>query len=467
MLLPFFFSLSLLFLFPDLPSASRHENEYLKLQLIHIPHSKSPSHILLLDHHRLSSLSLSPHRHRVSTPLISGASAGAGQYFAGISIGTPPQKLHLVVDTGSDLTWVTCSACRHDCPAHHPPGSAFLARHSSSFSNIRCSDPNCRLVPGLGCRVHNNSQNASRSRRLRKHYSCPYEYSYADGSTTSGLFSKETTALNSSSGRVVRVPGLKFGCGFRVSGPSVTPLALGGFEGASGVMGLGRGPISFTAQLSKRFGNKFSYCLMDYTLSPPPTSYLVIGGEGGNRNDVVAGSDTLHSTPLITNSLSPTFYYIGIKTVIISGESLPISSSLWALDDLGNGGTIIDSGTTLSFMPAPAYRAIFSTMKRRVKLPRVTTESTQGFDLCYNVSGVLKPRFPRMSFELVGDSVFDPPARNYFIDTEENVKCLALQAVNSPSGFAVIGNLMQQGFLFEFDNDNSRLFFSRNGCLHR
>lgn len=241
----------------------------------------------------------------------------------------------------------------------------------------------------------------------------------------------------------------------------MTPV---GFEGATGVMGLGRGPISFTFQLGRKVGNKFSYCLMDYRLSPPPTSYLVIGG---GIHDVVSGSDKLQSTPLIRSSLSPTYYYVGIKSVTIDGEKLPISSAVWALDDLGNGGTIIDTGTTLSFVPAAAYKAIVLAMRRRVKLPRVADLTQAGFDLCYNVSRLDEDKLglPRMSLELVGDSVFDPPARNYFIDTAEDVKCLALQAVDSPSGFAVIGNLMQQGFLFEFDNDRSRLFFAK-GCHH-
>lgn len=433
---PIIFSLLFILLspLPTLPTAHTTTEEYLKLPLLHIKHSKSPSNSLLLDLRRVSSL----HR-RLKSPLISGAASGSGQYFAGISIGTPPQRLLLVADTGSDLTWVKCSACRRRCSAHHPPGSAFLARHSSSFSPSHCFDSACQLVP------HPSHSHCNRTTRV--HTPCLYSYSYTDGSLTSGIFSQETTSLNSTSGKEFHIPGLRFGCGFHISGPS--------FQSATGVMGLGRGPISFSTQLGHRFGNKFSYCLMDYTLSPPPTSYLVIGGVSRNNH--------LQSTPLITSSLSPTFYYVGIKAVIINGQKLPISSSVWDLDDLGNGGTIIDSGTTLSFVPYPAYREILSVMRKRVRLPRLS-ESTPGFDLCYNVSGVIRPSLPRMSFLLVGGSVFDPPPGNYFVDTEADVKCLALQAVNSPSGFSVIGNLMQQGFLFEFDNGSSRLSFSRNGC---
>lgn len=311
--------------------------------------------------------------------------------------------------------------------------------------------------------------------RTQLHSPCWYEYGYADGSQSSGIFSTDTTYLNTSSGKIVGFKGLDFGCGFKASGPSVSGASF------NGVMGLGRGSISFSAQLGRKFGNKFSYCLIDYTIAPPPTSYLVIGGGINNvhssssrsRHDVAfsRGKHRHHhklirSTPLLTNPLSPTFYYIGIASVSIDGHKLPISPSVWALDDSGNGGTVIDSGTTLSFLPEPAYRLILSTFKKRTNHLRQLDVPTQGFDLCVDVSGVRSGRLglPKLRFELIGGAVFAPPPRNYFIDTDEDTKCLALQGVDMRSGFGVIGNLMQQGFLFEFDNGRSRLRFSRKGC---
>lgn len=223
------------------------------------------------------------------------------------------------------------------------------------------------------------------------------------------------------------------------------------------MIGLGRGPISLASQLGRRYGNKFSYCLMDYTLSPPPTSFLLIGGA-----ENVTALKTSY-TPLQINALSPTFYYIGIESVFVDDIKLRISPSVWAIDKLGNGGSVVDSGTTLTFLADPAYRRILKEFRRRIKVPS-PDEPTTGFDLCLNMSGVSKLSLPRLSFKLVGESVFSPPPGNYFLDTAEDVKCLALRPVTSPSGFSVIGNLMQQGFLLEFDLERSRLSFSRHGC---
>ncbi|XP_052184635.1 aspartyl protease family protein 2 [Diospyros lotus] len=442
--------LSLLFaVFPDLshalPSAVAGADYLIKLPLLHQDPLPSPSQALSSDARRLAAL-----HHRSKTgphlPVTSGASTGSGQYFVDLHVGNPPQRLLLVADTGSDLVWVACSACRN-CSSH-PPGSAFLARHSASFSPHHCFDSACRLVPHPS-RVPCN--------RTRLHSPCRYEYSYSDGSKTSGFFSTETASFNTSSGSEVQHQGLAFGCGFRISGPSVTGPT---FNGANGVMGLGRGPISLSSQLGRRFGNKFSYCLMDYTISPPPTSFLLIGGD---HNGVVSGKPGLNYTPLQSNPLSPTFYYIGIQSVSVGGAKLRINPSVWAIDDAGNGGTIVDSGTTLTFLPDLAYRKIVAAFNRRVTLPS-PAEPTLGFDFCLNVSGVRRPSLPRLSLKLVGGSVFSPPPRNYFVDTADGVKCLAVQPVALAGGFSVIGNLMQQGFLLEFDKDRSRLGFSRRGC---
>ncbi|KAL6969797.1 Aspartic endopeptidase [Sarracenia purpurea var. burkii] len=404
----------------------------------------SPSEALSLDTLRLSAL------HRRTTipklPLTSGASSGSGQYYVDLSLGSPPQRLRLVADTGSDLLWVTCSAC-NNC-THRRPASAFFARRSSSFSLHHCFDSACQLVP---------HPSRVRCNRTRLHSSCRYEYSYADGSTTGGFFSTETITFNTSAGGEVRHEGLAFGCAFSISGPS---LSGPNFNGAQGVMALGRGPISLSSQLGRRFANKFSYCLKDYTLSPSPTSYLMIGGE---RNDVVARKSAMSYTSLQNNPLSPTFYYIGVQSVSVAGLKLRISPSVWAIDDMGSGGTVVDSGTTLTFLADPAYRKVLAAFNRFVKLPKLA-EPIQGFDLCVNVSGDSKPSLPGLSFTLAGGSVFNPPPRNYFVDAADDVKCLALRPVSSASGFSVIGNLMQQGFLLEFDNGRSRLGFSRHGC---
>ncbi|KAL6001669.1 hypothetical protein ACLOJK_007409 [Asimina triloba] len=444
LLLTFFFLSSLLLT----PTHSQIPPPYLKLRLLHKPPTSNPSLFLSSDSHRLSSL-----RSRI----VSGASAGSGQYLVDFRIGSPPQTLLLVADTGSDLVWAKCSACRN-C-SRHAPGATFLARHSSTFSPFHCSSRACRLAPPPAPPTPVPACN-----RTRLHSSCRFQQTYADQSTASGLFSHDVATLNASDGREIKVKNLAFGCGFRAAGPS--------FQGSQGVMGLGRGPISFATQIGRRFGNNvFSYCLMDYTLAPPPSSYLIIGGAARHhlRRRHPTGRPFRYSfTPLRSNPLSPTFYYIQIVSVSVDGKALPIDPSVWDLDPNGNGGTVVDSGTTLTFLPEAAYREVMAAFRRRARLPRAAAPAGSGFDLCVNATGVRHPRLPRLELRLLGGAALVPPPRNYFIDVAEGVKCAAMQAVSAAAqaagGFSVIGNLMQQGFLFVFDRDQNSLAFSRTGC---
>jgi hypothetical protein len=59
-----------------------------------------------------------------------------------------------------------------------------------------------------------------------------------------------------------------------------------------------------------------------------------------------------------TSSPADTLYYVKLKGVLVGGELLKISSDTWDVGKDGSGGTIIDSGTTLSYFVEPAYQVI-------------------------------------------------------------------------------------------------------------
>ncbi|WJX15469.1 hypothetical protein P8452_05610 [Trifolium repens] len=62
-----------------------------------------------------------------------------------------------------------------------------------------------------------------------------------------------------------------------------------------------------------------------------------------------------------------TFYYLGIKSIMADGEVLKIQEETWHLSEEGSGGTIIDSGTTLTYFAEPTYEIIKEAFMKKIK----------------------------------------------------------------------------------------------------
>jgi hypothetical protein len=64
-----------------------------------------------------------------------------------------------------------------------------------------------------------------------------------------------------------------------------------------------------------------------------------------------------------------------------------------------------------------------------------------------------------------GSARLAPPAKSYVIDAAPGVKCIGLQEGAWP-GVSVIGNILQQEHLWEFDLANRWLMFKQSRCAH-
>ncbi|PHT42792.1 hypothetical protein CQW23_16817 [Capsicum baccatum] len=380
---------------------------------------------------------------KLMATLESGVSLGSGEYFMDVFVGTPPRHFSLILDTGSDLNWIQCVPC-YDCFEQNGPH--YDPKDSSSFKNISCHDPRCQFVtspdPPQPCKSEN------------QHQTCPYYYWYGDSSNTTGDFALETFTVNlttPSGSEFRKVEDVMFGCGH---------WNRGLFHGAAGLLGLGRGPLSFASQLQSLYGHSFSYCLVDRNSNSSVSSKLIFGEDKDllkhpqlNFTSLVGGKE---------NSLE-TFYYVQIKSVIVGGEVLNIPKETWNLSPEGVGGTIIDSGTTLSYFAEPAYEIIKKAFVNKVKGYPIV----QDFPIlnpCYNVSGVKNVEFPSFGIVFGDGAVWNFPIENYYIKLEpEDIVCLAI--LGTPrSALSIIGNYQQQNFHILYDTKRSRLGYAPTRC---
>ncbi|PSS24230.1 Aspartyl protease family protein [Actinidia chinensis var. chinensis] len=268
---------------------------------------------------------------------------------------------------------------------------------------------------------------------------CLYQVSYGDGSFTFGEFSTETMTF-----RRTRVKNIALGCGHDNEGL---------FVGASGLLGLGRGKLSFPSQAGRRFGWKFSYCLVDRSASSKPSS--IIFGES-------AVSRTAVFTPLLSNPKIGTFYYVGLNGISVGGIWVKgISASVFKLDNAGNGGVIVDSGTSVTRLTRAAYTALRDAfVAGSSHLKRAPDFSL--FDTCFDLSGKTVVKVPTLVFHFAGADV-SLPASNYLIPVDSRGSfCFAF--AGTMSSLSIIGNIQQQGFRVVYDLAGSRMGFAPRGC---
>ncbi|GFP88590.1 aspartic proteinase cdr1 [Phtheirospermum japonicum] len=340
-----------------------------------------------------------------------------GEYLMKYSIGTPPVPSLGVADTGSDIIWNQCKPCLK-CFNQTLP--IFSPRKSSTYKTIPCNTTRCHSSVGTSC---------SPTRR-----NCLYSANYGDGSFSNGLLAHETITLTSTSntGGGISLPNITFGCGFQNGGL---------FDGGeSGIVGLGGGNVSLIRQLGPLVQGKFSYCLVPLGGSSP--SKLNFGAKA-----VVSGIGAV-STPLVPGK-PDTFYFLTLEGISVGNISL----------EYYNGNIIIDSGTTLTYLPLLLYLRVELELTRAITLKR-TKDPLWSLGLCY-ATRKDDIEHPPVTFHFRGADV-KLKTENIFIRTGNVSLCFAAAPVLF--GFGIYGNVAQRNYLVGYDLEKRTVSFKHTQC---
>ncbi|KAG8385943.1 hypothetical protein BUALT_Bualt03G0097800 [Buddleja alternifolia] len=377
-------------------------------------------------------------------PIHSGAEYGTGQYFVHFRVGSPAQTLALIADTGSDLTWMKCKYRCHGgrgkCRRNSNKKRVFRADRSLSFRTVPCSSTVCKV---------DLANLFSLARCPSPKYPCAYDYRYSDGSSALGLFANETVTFSLTNGRKTRLHNVLVGCSESTRGQS--------FQAADGVIGLGYSNHSFALRAAEKFGDKFSYCLVDHLSPKNISSYLIFGS---HKDEPSIPLNRIQYTELVLGVIAP-FYAVNVKGISIGGIMLEIPAEIWNVN--GVGGVIVDSGSSLTFLAQPAYQPVMAALKLSLINFRNLNLDLGPIEYCFNSRGFDESLVPRLVIHFTDGARFEPPVKSYVIDAAPGVKCLGFGPASWP-GASVIGNIMQQNHIWEFDLGNSRLGFGTSSC---
>jgi hypothetical protein len=349
-----------------------------------------------------------------------------GTYLMSYSIGTPPLKIYSMIDTASDLVWLQCKPYNI---CYNQTSPIFNPSKSSSYKMISCSSRTCKSQEYISC-SHDDDDDA-----------CRYTIRYGDGTTSHGNLSMETLTLDLTFGSSVSFPNILIGCGH-------TNNMAYNTGNSSGIIGFGLGPTSLINQLGSSFGGKFSYCLNgDYRSNL--SSKLNFG------DAAIVSGDNVVSTPIVRPTSGKLGYYITLKAFSVGNKRVKFEEG----SNISNQTILIDSGTTVTFLPHQFYTKLESVVAKAVKLERVQ-DHTASFNLCYNTTSK-QSNLPEIIAHFSGADV-KLDSEGAFFTIKEGVECFNFRP--SYYGNAIFGNLAQKNLLVGYDIKNNIISFKPTDC---
>jgi len=338
-------------------------------------------------------------------------------YFVDLLVGYPPQRVSVIVDTASKICGFPCKRCTH-CGNHID--DAFEFNRSLTAKWLTCSSGADR------CDSCTES-------------SCSYQQRYAEGSSIAGSWFQDYVRL---------------GDDFQENPPSLAHLGCHETETrlfytqkANGILGMAPGSSSVPTILEEIFEDDKVHASI---------FALCFAQEGGLLT--VGGIDTSYHLPGATVLWVP--LHVGSEySLSLQGMSLDGSEDE-LLGDFGT--TIVDSGTTYTYLPDPLYVKLHSAIVSFCDShDRCGATSSTGACWQHRKKGVPYDNYPTVRFRFEsGTMLWKPRAYLYRKDTGV---CLGI-ASNGGTKQTVLGATWMINTNVIFDIDQKRLGVAEASC---
>ncbi|KAB2624900.1 aspartic proteinase-like protein 2 [Pyrus ussuriensis x Pyrus communis] len=356
-----------------------------------------------------------------------------GVYLTKVKIGSPPREFYVLIDTGSEVFWVSCSSC-NVCPRFTglgTPISLYDYDNSSTAGLLPCSDRRCKH-----CSDDSNQ--------------CEYNIPYTGGAETTGYFvsdefSFDMIPVHSQVAHGSSTP-IIFGCATTVSGLLArTEVSL------NGVLGLSQGPLSVISQLSSRgiTPSVFSHCLK---------------GDGNGGGILVLGEilePSIVYTPLVPKK---SYYAINLESIAVNGQILPIDPATFRTSD--ERATFVDTGTTLAFFVEEAYEPLVHAI---TSASNFVSLIISGELQCYLTYTSLGKSFPSVTLNFAAGASMTLKPQDYLLYSGSHVGaamwCLGFKKAHGASrGFTMLGDLVLRDKILVYDLARQQLGWANYNC---
>ncbi|KAK3038003.1 hypothetical protein RJ639_029954 [Escallonia herrerae] len=300
---------------------------------------------------------------------------------------------------------------------------------SYTYANLSCDSAYC--APSIRGTCGPNS-------------TCIYSLGYRDNANSTGCLASETFNFMTFDEDTQDVPDLVFGCGNH---------NFDNVEQSNGVLGLGADIYSLVPQL----GSMFSYCIGSIK-DPFYAHNKLILGEGANIEGL--------ATPL---DIYRGFYYLTLEGISVGRNCLNIDRKTFTRSPAGDGGVVIDSGTTLSSLVRGAYEPLKEEVEHYIGKSLSRAFLYEDVDrLCY--TGIISRDlvgFPTVTLNFASEANLEIDKDGLFHQREQNIFCMAIKLANEttkPRNLSIIGALAQQHHNIAYDISERELTIKRTDC---
>ncbi|KAH6833857.1 hypothetical protein C2S53_019421 [Perilla frutescens var. hirtella] len=382
------------------------------------------------------------------------------QYYTTIQIGSKTTTFNVVVDLGGKFLWFNTI-------------DYFSA--ADSYRPILCGTRQCRVADGAGCVFCSSSRPVP---GCTNDTCSDFALNPFTGSRGFSGLGEDVLRVHSTRGVHYKVNNFPFQFSdFALRDGLAAPTA--------GLVGLGRSTLSLPAQLASAFKirEEFTLCVP----SSGGSGNMIIGRTGAHTNPFRQISESLFTTPLITNPVTTdmnvwvgnfTFeYFIGVESIRVGQTPLSLNKTLLSIDrETGDGGTGIRTVRAYTSLHGSIYVALVNGFVKAAKAKNIKrVASVAPFGACFDSNTITSSKsggdVPTIDLILQSESVYwRIYGSNSMVRVSERVMCLAFVEgqtnMDGPTTAIVVGGYQLENHLMEFDLASSKLRFSSSLLLH-